>query len=56
MEGDCKNFFDAVNGVNRPWKIDTLFFDSKLLSLEFNLCCFCWVRREDNNVAHTLPR
>jgi hypothetical protein len=48
MEGDCKFFYDVV--------IDTLVFDSKLLSLEFNSCCFCWVRREANNVAYTLAK
>jgi hypothetical protein len=39
--------------------IETLVFDSKLLTLEFNSCGFNWVRtlrREANNVANTLTK
>ena len=44
---------DALNGDDTcyPWKIDSICSDSKRLSLAFNCCSFCWVRREANNVA-----
>ncbi len=38
----------------KPWKIDSICFDSKRLSLGFNSCFVCWVRQEANNVAHCL--
>jgi hypothetical protein len=58
VEGDSKICFDALNGADDswPWKIDTFVFYSKLLSLEFSSCCFCWVRREANNVVYTLAK
>ena len=31
-----------------------IHYNSKMLSLEFNSGCFCWVKRAVNNVAHTL--
>ena len=58
MEGTAKKKFDVVIGVDGsgPWKIDTLVFDSKLLNLEFNSCCFCWVKRVANGVAYKLAK
>ena len=53
VKGDSKICFDALNGVDDSgsWKIDTFVFYLKLHS-----CCFCWVRREANNVAHMLTK
>ena len=47
-----------VNGDDTcySWKIDSICYDWKRLSLTFNFCSFCWVRRETNNVVHCLAK
>ncbi len=58
VEGDSKICLDALNGddICYPWKIDSICYDSKMLSLAFNSCSFCWVRQEANNVSHCLAK
>ena len=42
--------------TNVWWKIDTFYKDSKILSLDFDVCSFCRVYREVNSVAHALAK
>lgn len=49
---------DTLNGDDTcySWKIDSICFDSKRLSLVFNCCSFRWVKQEANIVAHCLVK
>jgi hypothetical protein len=58
VEGDAKVCIDAILGfpTNTPWKIYTFIANiSSLVSL-FHSCCFCWVGREANQMAHCLAK
>lgn len=54
VEDDAKNCFDDLNAKfdDYRWRIDTLCFESKACSLDFNFCSFSWVGMEANIVAH----
>uniref|UniRef100_A0A2N9GB01 Reverse transcriptase domain-containing protein n=1 Tax=Fagus sylvatica TaxID=28930 RepID=A0A2N9GB01_FAGSY len=58
VESDSKicidNFSD--NSTSSYWKIDALIPDVHRLALHFLSCCFAWVKREANMVAHELAQ
>jgi hypothetical protein len=45
----CRNLWTG-------WNNYTLCNDTLALASEFVFCNFCWVKREANNVAHTLAK
>ena len=58
IEGDAKVCFDAFNGesIANPWVISSVISNILVLSKTFISYCFCWVRREANEVAHSLAK
>jgi ribonuclease HI len=58
VNGDAKVCLDALNGesIDNPWVISSVISNILVLSKTFASCCFCWVRREANEVAHSLAK
>ncbi|XP_075636787.1 uncharacterized protein LOC142609029 [Castanea sativa] len=58
IEGDAKLCFDAINGdvQNCHWNAKTLLANPVELKAYFANCCFCWVKRECNVIAHALTK
>jgi ribonuclease HI len=58
IESDSKSCVDALlqNTPVNDWKIAVLCENVLTLAAEFSLCCFNWVRRDVNMVAHTLAK
>ena len=56
VESDSKIYIDSfeVNSVACCWKIDPLDSNVNSLATYFLFCCFSWVKRETNTVAHML--
>jgi ribonuclease HI len=56
VESDSKVPVDCMNGIQVEvnWKIAAIVLDVNFLSLDFVSCCFSWVKREANMVAHVL--
>ena len=58
VESDSKNCVDTLlqEFFGCYWNISAICNDIKCLALEFFSCCFCWVRREANMLAHALAK
>ena len=58
VESDSKVPVDCMNGIQAEanWKIAAIVLDVNFLSLDFVSCCFSWVKREANMVAHALAK
>ena len=58
VESDSKICIDNLldNSTSSYWKIDALISDVNSLALHFLSCCFAWVKREANMVAHELAQ
>ena len=58
IESDSKMCVDAIlqDPPDSLWKIAVLCDNVKTLAAEFRFCCFNWVKREANMVAHTLAK
>jgi ribonuclease HI len=58
VESDSKIPVDCMNGIQAEanWKIAAIVSDVNFLSLDFVSCCFSWVKREANMVAHALAK
>ena len=57
-EGDAKIVIDALQKPSSPvdWFISIIVGDIRTLSRYFLNCTFSWMRREDNNLAHTIAK
>ena len=58
---NAKLCFNALNNLNSDvqnchWIAKTLLSNVVELKLNFDQCCFCWVKRDYNAVAHVLPK
>uniref|UniRef100_A0A2N9IBA6 GPI mannosyltransferase I n=1 Tax=Fagus sylvatica TaxID=28930 RepID=A0A2N9IBA6_FAGSY len=58
IESDSKMCVDAIlqDPPDSLWKIAVLCDNVKTLAAEFRFCCFNWVKREANMVAHTFAK
>jgi hypothetical protein len=58
VESDSKMVVDLLLQDNYVgiWNIEVICNDVRSLAVDFNLCSFCWVKRETNMVAHTLAK
>uniref|UniRef100_A0A2N9IQI4 Protein farnesyltransferase/geranylgeranyltransferase type-1 subunit alpha n=1 Tax=Fagus sylvatica TaxID=28930 RepID=A0A2N9IQI4_FAGSY len=58
IESDAKICVDALAGHidECPWKIRSVTRQSLDLGCKFSLCCFSWVRRDANLLAHVLAK
>ena len=58
VEGDTKTCIDAIFGDAKifSWKIISIVANVKSFSTIFSSCSFLWVKRDANEVAHTLVR
>uniref|UniRef100_A0A2N9I5P8 Reverse transcriptase domain-containing protein n=1 Tax=Fagus sylvatica TaxID=28930 RepID=A0A2N9I5P8_FAGSY len=58
VESDSKVPVGCMNGIQAEanWKIAAIVSDVNFLSLDFVSCCFSWVKREANMVAHALAK
>ena len=58
IESDSKVCIDGLLSVKMvcDWCISVLYVNIKLLAADFNMCCFCWVRREANMAVHTFAK
>jgi hypothetical protein len=58
IESDSKVCVDVIyqDLDDGDWNIFVLCNDAKVLAANFSSCLFCWVKREANMMAHTLPK
>ena len=56
IKGDSKIYVDALNKnlEEASWEIQPLLYDASILAISFIDCCFCWIERDANFVAHEL--
>ena len=56
VNGDSKIYVDAFNKnlEDAFWEIQPLLYDASILAISFIDCCFCWIKRDANFVAHEL--
>ena len=58
MEGDSKICLDALSKDEEPsdWSISSITWDTAVLSVFFDNCKFCWVKRSLNSAAHSTAK
>ena len=58
VEGDSKICFDALSKVEEPsdWSISSIIHDAIGMSVSFDKCEFCWVKRSLNSAAHSAAK
>jgi hypothetical protein len=58
MKVDAKIRIEALAAEPEkvPWRIQTLVPNIKCVTLDFNVCCFCWVPRDVNVLAHSFAK
>ncbi|XP_075669687.1 uncharacterized protein LOC142639379 [Castanea sativa] len=58
VEGDSKTCFDALSKAEEPsnWSISSIIRDAVDMSVSFNNCEFCWVKRSLNSAAHSTAK
>ena len=54
VEGDLKICFDALSKAEEPsdWSISSIIHNAAGMSVSFDKCEFCWVKRSLNSAAH----
>ena len=58
VEGDSKICLDALSKAEEPsdWSISSITRDTAVLSVFFDNCKFCWVKRSLNSAAHSAAK
>ena len=58
MKGDSKICFDALSKTEEPsdWSISSIIHDATNMSVSFDNCEFCWVKRSLNSATHSAAK
>ena len=58
VEGDSKICFDTLSKAEEPsdWSISSIICDATDMSISFDNCEFCWVKKSLNSVAHSVAK
>ena len=57
VESDSKLYGDAINkNLEACLEIQSLLNDALILANSFVGCCFCWIKKDANSVAHELNK